>query len=560
MVGGIYRSGEYPENPKKLPVYYDDKLFIFDWVRRWVKAVSQDPQGNITKIEPFMADNSFSAPIDLRFAPDGSLYVVEYGSAWFSQNDDAYLSRLEYYDGDNPPPVAVAVTDRKAGALPFKAKLSAAESFDRNGPANQLSYSWDLLENGKVSRHIATSREAEFSTNEPGEFRLKLTVTDIGGASSSTGVVVVAGNEPPAIAVDFTGGNSSFYWQDTSLSYSVGVTDLEDGTTIDGSIPSNRVTISFDYLAEGMDTAGIVMGHLKTASDARDGMALMKNSDCLACHTADKKSVGPSFSAIAERYDLRDDLSSLTDKILNGGGGTWGDHAMPPHPQLNRDEAGRMVSYILDPNAAASNDTGLPAQGSLEFQQHLGNFIDMGMAGKVNRGQYLLNVSYKDKGYDNIPPLTTRQSYRLRYPLMLATEFDDIQNGLVMQVEQLGGQILIMRSGDSAEKRSFARLNQADLTDIKTLRVGVITSKMFTTGGELSLRLDDMRNAPVAGTVIKNKNLGIPTDLTYYDLAVADIDGTHDIFLISETLAEPGTQSPNFVLVTVEFVRGEAHR
>ena len=556
MTGGIYRSGDYPENPKKLPAYYDEKLFIFDWMRRWVKVVSQDQQGNITKIEPFMADNSFSAPIDLRFAPDGSLYVLEYGSAWFSQNDDAYLSRLEYYDGDNPPPVAIAKTDRKVGALPFTAKLNGGESFDRNGPTEQLAFSWDLLNNGKVGRHIANTREAEFTADVAGEYQLQLTVTDSGGASNSNGVVLVAGNEPPEVTVDFGGGNGSFYWPDTPLEYAVSVTDREDGSTENDSIPASRVAHSFEYLAEGMDMASVEMGHQDSAANAQDGLSLIEKSDCMACHTAENESVGPSFSAIAARYNLPDDLPALTNKVLNGGAGAWGVRVMSPHPQLSRGAVELMVRYIVDPNAAA-DDSGLTTEGVLAFQQHLGNFRDLGMAGKLNAGQYLFDVSYNDKGANNVPALTTRQTYRLRHPLVLATDFDELENVLVIQVDQLDSQIVIMRSGETLKNRSFARLNQVDLTAIEMLRVGVTTSKLFTIGGELTLRLSSMGSEPIASATIENKNIGIPSSLTYYNLPVASISGAHDIFLASETLAATGKLSPNFIILTVEFVRSE---
>jgi hypothetical protein len=40
-------------------------------------------------------------------------------------------------------------------------------------------------------------------------------------------------------------------------------------------------------------------------------------------------------------------------------------------------------------------------------------------------------------------------------------------------------------------------------------------------------------------------------------LAFAPINSAPDIFLASETLAEAGKLPPNFILITVEFVRSE---
>ena len=96
-----------------------------------------------------------------------------------------------------------------------------------------------------------------------------------------------------------------------------------------------------------------------------------------------------------------------------------------------------------------------------------------------------------------------------------------------------------------------------DLTAIEMLRVGVTTSMLFTIGGELTLRLGSMASEPIASATIENKNIGIPSSLTYYNLPVANINGAHDIFLASETLAATGKLSPNFIMLTVEFIRSK---
>jgi hypothetical protein len=118
---------------------------------------------------------------------------------------------------------------------------------------------------------------------------------------------------------------------------------------------------------------------------------------------------------------------------------------MSSHPQLSRGAIALMVRYIVDPNAAA-NDSGLTTKGVLTFQQHLDNSRDLGIAGKLNADQYLFDLSYNDQGANNVPALTARRTYRLRHPLVLATDFNELENGLVIQVDQLDSQIVIMRS------------------------------------------------------------------------------------------------------------------
>src|SRR5882672_9194083 len=62
---------------------------------------------------------------------------------------------------------------------------------------------------------------------------------------------------------------------------------------------------------------------------------LAKKHNCLACHTVDKKVVGPSYKEVAAKY--RGDPSAaakLADKVKKGGQGVWGQIPMPPNPQV----------------------------------------------------------------------------------------------------------------------------------------------------------------------------------------------------------------------------------
>ncbi len=93
MAGPVYHADRL-SGSRKLPPYYDGKLFIYDWIRGWVKAVTLDKNGEYEAIEPFMDSTKFASPIDMELGPDGSLYVLEYGTGWFTKNPDAALSRL----------------------------------------------------------------------------------------------------------------------------------------------------------------------------------------------------------------------------------------------------------------------------------------------------------------------------------------------------------------------------------------------------------------------------------------------------------------------------------
>lgn len=56
----------------------------------------------------------------------------------------------------------------------------------------------------------------------------------------------------------------------------------------------------------------------------------MNKAGCMACHSKDKKLVGPSFKDIAAKYAGKDAGAQLVDKVRKGGAGVFGPIPMPP--------------------------------------------------------------------------------------------------------------------------------------------------------------------------------------------------------------------------------------
>jgi cytochrome c len=84
------------------------------------------------------------------------------------------------------------------------------------------------------------------------------------------------------------------------------------------------------------------------AHPAQASDQLAKKHNCLACHTVDKKMVGPSYKDVAAKY--RSDKTAeakLIDKVKKGGAGVWGQVPMPPNPNLPDAEARALVKWIL---------------------------------------------------------------------------------------------------------------------------------------------------------------------------------------------------------------------
>ena len=49
------------------------------------KVVTMQPNGDFDKMEPFMSQTKLNNVIDMEVGPDGKMYLLEYGSGWFSK-------------------------------------------------------------------------------------------------------------------------------------------------------------------------------------------------------------------------------------------------------------------------------------------------------------------------------------------------------------------------------------------------------------------------------------------------------------------------------------------
>jgi cytochrome c len=84
------------------------------------------------------------------------------------------------------------------------------------------------------------------------------------------------------------------------------------------------------------------------AAYADAGEDLVKKAGCTACHSNDKKIVGPAYSDVAAKYKGDAGAAAkLADKVKKGGTGAWGPVPMPPNPAVSDADLKTMITYIL---------------------------------------------------------------------------------------------------------------------------------------------------------------------------------------------------------------------
>lgn len=87
---------------------------------------------------------------------------------------------------------------------------------------------------------------------------------------------------------------------------------------------------------------------LAAAVPAHASEELAKKHACLACHSVDKKLVGPSYKEIAKKYaGQKDAEAKLVDKVKKGGSGVWGAVPMAPNPSVSDADVKALVKWVL---------------------------------------------------------------------------------------------------------------------------------------------------------------------------------------------------------------------
>ncbi len=525
MAGPVYYAEFYPKETR-LPDYYNGKLLFYEWIRGWMKMVTLDNEGNFIKMEPFMESNRNNSAIDIELGPDGRIYVLEYGSGWFAKNPDAALSRIDYNSGNRAPKVKLAV-EKLTGSLPFTVKASAAGTKDPDN--DPLTYVWHF---GKETKETKTP-EAEFTFTSAGSNDVYLEVKDDKELTTkSETVAIYAGNETPQVSVILDNA-PAFYFPGIPVDYRVSVTDKEDGSSSTSGIDPAAIFVKVDYIS-GTDKAQVV-GH-QVMSGVIEGKNLMLSLDCKTCHKEAEKSIGPSYTAVAEKYAKQADAKAyLSKKIISGGGGVWGETAMAAHPDLKEGDANKIVDWILSLSQSGKLAT-LPPAGKVTAETK-----------DVEGGKYMqISASYTDKGGAGITPLTGTNYITLRSPVLSVAERDEADK---MTFADFGGNKYAIANADNAWF-AFDSLNMKYVKQIEIayslrdpLKAGYVVE--FLTGGPDGSKVGEVK-VPAGGKRGINK---LTTTLT------ASLDGIQK--LVVKVRKEDPSETGILALSSLRLIAGK---
>jgi len=496
-------------------------VLVYDWIRGWMKSVELFPDGTFNKMIPFAADIKLNNLIDMEVGPTGRVYLLEYGTSWFTKNEDSGLSYIEFNGGNRPPMIEGLEIDLSSGQAPLNLKATL-HAKDLEGDA--VRYVWNL---GNGDSLVTETPTLDYSYKANGEFLLSARAMDASGSiSESAQQTIYVGNTRPEVRISLEGGNQSFFVPGAPVRYKVSISD--EGQAVEPAPGSYYVSV--DY-REGLDQASMNLGHQQASAEI-SGKALTQSLDCKSCHKENETSIGPAYMLVSQKYQegrRNTNLRYLMEKIATGGGGVWGEVMMPAHPNISATERQQIATYILSLADTRERAASLPLEGSL-------------MPDATQTGNTLvLTATYTDEGMNGVKALTGSSVVALSSNVILPTEDMDLKG---MQAMAFGG-------------RNFALLNAAegslklegyDLSGVKMLLLMAGWQNPPAAGCDFELHLGtpdgELLGSGQLNTPISGPGTGIPVMFT------RALQGKQTLYLTFKRQAAPEGEEPGMIALS----------
>jgi cytochrome c551/c552 len=220
-----------------------------------------------------------------------------------------------------------------------------------------------------------------------------------------------------------------------------------------------------------------------------EGKNLAATLDCKACHKEAEKSVGPAYKMVAEKYEGDTKARAyLTNKIINGGSGVWGEVAMAAHPDLKPEEAGMIVDWVLSLNK--KDAPSLPSNGTITPSEN-----DMGSGNLM-----LITATYTDRGGAGIRPLSAMGSVSLKSALV---NMPSNSGNLRVEIKDWNKQraaFLNISQGNNG----WMEFSNIDLENIGTIELAYGIPAQLMKGYQISLHQDAPNGPAIASFKLEN--------------------------------------------------------
>lgn len=215
--GGFAAIGGPVMEGLQLPVGYQGASFHGDYAMGFIKRFMFNEEDEPVSVHDFAS--GLGAVTWIGGGPDGCIWYIRYNT-----NE---IRRICYDLAVDLPPVAVAEQSIQYGPSPLQVFFTGSNSSDPGG--GSLTYLWDFGD-GQTSTDADPTHIFTAPAGIPTAFNVTLTVTDQGGQSASTSLLVSLNNTPPV--VDITSFEDGAFYPvgvDTVFQLQATVSDAEHG-------------------------------------------------------------------------------------------------------------------------------------------------------------------------------------------------------------------------------------------------------------------------------------------------------------------------------------------
>lgn len=212
--GPIYHGSMFPLD-------YQNSLFFGDYAQGFIKRLTFDTNNNFANVFDF--DTSAGSVVDIKTAPDGSIYYINYYPA--------ALYRITYSTG-NHIPVANASSDVTSGPDPLTVHFSSSGTTDQDN--DQLVYHWDFGDNT-----TSTDPNPVKTYSQKGKYIVQLTVSDAQSSAPANAIQIQVGT-PPTVTIDSPTDSGTYKAGDT-IAYSAHAVDGTGQTMPDSAFTTEVV-------------------------------------------------------------------------------------------------------------------------------------------------------------------------------------------------------------------------------------------------------------------------------------------------------------------------------
>ena len=381
--GPVYRGAMFP------PEYQGD-YFFGDYAKGFIKNADLDSNGDISSVHSF--DDQAGTVVDLKVAPDGSLYYITYFPG--------ALYRVTY-NSTTHLPVANASADVTKGVEPLTVHFSSAGSQDPDG--DPLSYQWDFGDGTSSTQPNPTKTYAA-----KGVYIARLTVSAAGDQIQAQPIVIQVGL-PPELTVS-TPTEGQLYRAGDTITYNAFARDAAGLDLNDANI---KTVVRLHHGTHFHPFVGPLTGRAGSFTIPTTGEASADTSYEITVTATDAN--GVSTSKVMNIFPRKSDLSLATSPA---GLGLFLDGVPVSTPRTFAGVEG-FQRELVAPNGAVASD-GTPLQfGGWSDGKSIRHLITTPDNDTTYTATYVPSQPFTGRYYNNTTfsgaPVLTRQDQNVNF-------------------------------------------------------------------------------------------------------------------------------------------------